>query len=77
MTNTGLCKRPKVKFPSMLGLLDPREVAKHIVEAHRKNMLETTIPASLLHVNNWCRLLPYKCGILLKDYIDSGVESDL
>ncbi|XP_011200771.2 epidermal retinol dehydrogenase 2 isoform X2 [Bactrocera dorsalis] len=77
MTNTGLCKRPKVKFPSMLGLLDPKEVAKHIVEAHRSNVNETTIPGSLLHVNNWCRLLPLRCGLLLKDYIDSGVESDL
>ena len=61
----------------MLGLLDPKEVAKHIVEAHRSNVNETTIPGSLLHVNNWCRLLPLRCGLLLKDYIDSGVESDL
>ncbi|XP_004524651.1 epidermal retinol dehydrogenase 2 [Ceratitis capitata] len=77
MTNTGLCKRPKVKFPSMLGLLDPKEVAKKIVEAHRANVTETTIPSSLLHINNWCRLLPIRCSLLLKDYIDSGVESDL
>ncbi|XP_037959746.1 short-chain dehydrogenase/reductase family 16C member 6 [Teleopsis dalmanni] len=77
MTNTGLCKRPKVKFPSVLGLLDPKEVAKHIIDAHRMNVLETTIPTSLLHINNWSRLLPSNCGIMLKDFIDSGVESDL
>lgn len=77
MTNTGLCKYPKVKFPSILGLLDPKEVAKRIVEAHRADAMETTIPSSLLHINNWTRLLPSKCGIMLKDYIDSGVESDL
>ncbi|XP_030384296.1 epidermal retinol dehydrogenase 2 [Scaptodrosophila lebanonensis] len=77
MTNTGLCKHPKVKFPSILGLLDPKEVAMRIVEAHRGDCLETTIPKSLLHINNWTRLLPLKCGHLLKDYIDSGVESDL
>jgi len=77
MTNTGLCKHPKVKFPSVLGLLDPKEVAKHIVEAHRSNIEETTIPSALMHINNFCRLLPIRCGILLKDYIDSGVESDL
>ncbi|EDW04034.1 GH10196 [Drosophila grimshawi] len=77
MTNTGLCKYPKVKFPSLLGLLDPKDVAKRIVEAHRSDCLEVTIPSYLLHINNWTRLLPSTCGILLKDYIDSGVESDL
>ncbi|EDW80243.2 uncharacterized protein Dwil_GK21062 [Drosophila willistoni] len=77
MTNTGLCKHPKVKFPSILGLLDPKDVARRIVEAHRSDCLEITIPSSLLHINNWTRLLPDQCGCLLKDYIDSGVESDL
>ncbi|XP_034100454.1 short-chain dehydrogenase/reductase family 16C member 6 [Drosophila albomicans] len=77
MTNTGLCKNPKVKFPSLLGLLDPKEVAKQIVAAHRADCLEVTIPSTLLYINNWTRLLPSKCGIMLKDYIDSGVESDL
>ncbi|KAH8377457.1 hypothetical protein KR093_005592, partial [Drosophila rubida] len=77
MTNTGLCKNPKVKFPSLLGLLDPKEVARQIVVAHRADCLETTIPSTLLYINNWTRLLPSKCGIMLKDYIDSGVESDL
>ncbi|EDW39871.1 GL14132 [Drosophila persimilis] len=77
MTNTGLCKHPKVKFPSILGLLDPKEVARRIVEAHRSDTLEATIPSCLLHINNWTRLLPDHCGLMLKDYIDSGVESDL
>ncbi|KAH8250686.1 hypothetical protein KR038_006583 [Drosophila bunnanda] len=77
MTNTGLCKYPKVKFPSILGLLDPKQVARRIVEAHRSDALEFTIPRCLLYINNWTRLLPDRCGLMLKDYIDSGVESDL
>ncbi|XP_017032912.1 epidermal retinol dehydrogenase 2 [Drosophila kikkawai] len=77
MTNTGLCKHPKVKFPSILGLLDPKQVARRIVEAHRSDVMEVTIPSCLLHINNWTRLLPDHCGLMLKDYIDSGVESDL
>ncbi|XP_023175356.1 epidermal retinol dehydrogenase 2 isoform X3 [Drosophila hydei] len=77
MTNTGLCKYPKVKFPTILGLLDPKQVAMRIVEAHRSNCLEVTIPSCLMYINNWTRLLPSSCGIMLKDYIDSGVESDL
>ncbi|KAH8358355.1 hypothetical protein KR200_005187 [Drosophila serrata] len=77
MTNTGLCKHPKVKFPSILGLLDPKQVARRIVEAHRSDVMEVTIPSCLLYINNWTRLLPDHCGLMLKDYIDSGVESDL
>ncbi|EDX04771.1 GD22134 [Drosophila simulans] len=77
MTNTGLCKHPKVKFPSILGLLDPKQVARRIVEAHRTDLMEVTIPSCLLHINNWTRLLPDHCGLMLKDFIDSGVESDL
>lgn len=76
MTNTGLCKHPKVKFPSLLGLLDPKDVAAEIVKAQRSGVIETTIPASLLHINNWCRLLPSQCAQLLKDYIGSGVDAD-
>ncbi|KAH8298208.1 hypothetical protein KR018_011007, partial [Drosophila ironensis] len=77
MTNTGLCKHPKVRFPSILGLLDPKQVASQIVRAHRLNMMEVTIPSCLQFINNWTRLLPDQCGLMLKDYIDSGVESDL
>lgn len=77
MTNTGLCKKPIVKFPSILGLLDPKEVARNIVRAHRANTLETAIPSTLLSINNFCRIIPFKCALLLRDYIGGGVESDL
>uniref|UniRef100_A0A1A9WKW5 Short-chain dehydrogenase/reductase 3 n=1 Tax=Glossina brevipalpis TaxID=37001 RepID=A0A1A9WKW5_9MUSC len=77
MTNTGLCKKPIIKFPSVLGLLDPKVVAEHIVEAHRANIREVTIPSSLLYINNWCRVLPVNCALLLKDFIGGGLGSDL
>ncbi|KAI9585776.1 epidermal retinol dehydrogenase 2 [Glossina fuscipes] len=77
MTNTGLCKKPIIKFPSILGLLDPKVVAKHIVEGHRANITEITIPSSLFYINNWCRILPIKCALLLKDFIGGGLGSDL
>lgn len=76
MTNTGLCKNPKVKFPKILGLLDPKQVAGAIVEAQRKDVAEATIPSGLLYLNNVCRNLPRSCAELLKDYVDSGVYSD-
>ncbi|ALC39375.1 CG14946 [Drosophila busckii] len=77
MTNTGLCKRPRVKFPSLMSLMEPQHVAKKIVEAHRADAMEASIPSTLIHINNKTRLLPHKCIIWIKDFIDSGVESDL
>lgn len=55
MCDTGLCKKPKVRFPSLLGLLKPKEVAEHIVLAHRKNLKELTIPRFLIYLNHFLR----------------------
>uniref|UniRef100_A0A336LVA3 Short-chain dehydrogenase/reductase 3 n=1 Tax=Culicoides sonorensis TaxID=179676 RepID=A0A336LVA3_CULSO len=77
MVDTGLCKKPKVRFPSLLGLLQPKEVAEQIVLAHRKNLKEFTIPRHLMYLNHFLRPLPYKCAIVFKEFMDSGVESDL
>lgn len=55
MVDTGLCKNPKVRFPSLLGLLPPAYVAKQILLAHRKNQLELTIPGYLMQLNNILR----------------------
>lgn len=77
MVNTGLCKRPKVKFPSILGLLDPKYVATSIIAAQKSNLREATVPRALLGINAFFRILPLNCALLLKDYIDSGVGSDL
>jgi len=77
MVDTGLCKKPKFRFPNALGFLSPRDAATAIIEAQRSNTLEASIPNNLLYLNNVFRCLPYKCGFLFKDFIDSGVESDL
>lgn len=77
MVDTGLCKKPKVRFPGLLGLLPPKEVAEQIVLAHRKNIKELSIPRSLMYLNHFLRPLPYKCAIVFKEFMDSGVESDL
>uniref|UniRef100_A0A336KW41 CSON000576 protein n=1 Tax=Culicoides sonorensis TaxID=179676 RepID=A0A336KW41_CULSO len=77
MVKTGLCKKPKVRFPNLLDLLEPQEVAKQIVLAHRKNLRELTLPRYLMYLNYLLRPFPYKCALAFKDFMDSGVESDL
>ncbi|XP_022201703.1 epidermal retinol dehydrogenase 2 [Nilaparvata lugens] len=75
MVDTGLCKRPKVRFPSLLGLVPPPEAARQIVTAVRRESLEVSIPSHLLFVNNLFRLFPVKVCRLMKDFLDSGCES--
>lgn len=57
MVDTGLCKKPKIRFPSMLGLLTPSYVAKTVVDAHKRNKREITIPNYLMSLNNVLRYL--------------------
>lgn len=57
MVNTGLCKKPYVKFEKMLNLLDPKTVAEKIMYAQRTGVMECTIPSYLLKVNHLTRYL--------------------
>jgi len=77
MVNTGLCKKPKMRFQNLMPVLSPEEVAKYIMSAQRRDVLETTIPRSLLSINYYARLFPVKVGILVNDFMDAYVESDL
>jgi len=77
MVNTGLCKRPYVKFENMLNLLEPDFVAQQIMHAQRTHVKECTIPSFLMTLNNTTRLLPVKAAEKVKKFFDSGVHSDL
>lgn len=75
IVDTGLCKNPKIKFPSMMKILTPEEASDCIVDAVRRNYYEISIPTSLLYVNTFCRLLPRSVSSHLKDFLDSGLEA--
>lgn len=75
IVDTGLCKKPKIRFPGLLGIVTPQEAARQIIQAMRRNYLEVSIPSGLLFVNNAFRLFPVKVSRLVKDFLDSGVES--
>lgn len=54
-------------------MLDPKEVAEHIVEAHRGDVDHLTLPKYMKSLHNWIRVLPVECALLIFDYFDSGV----
>ncbi|CAB3241143.1 unnamed protein product [Arctia plantaginis] len=75
IVDTGLCKNPKIKFPSLMKILTPQEAADNIVDAVRRNYNEITIPSSLYYLNMICRAFPRAVPLYLKDFLDSGLEA--
>jgi all-trans-retinol dehydrogenase (NAD+) len=51
MVDTGLCKRPRVRFPSLMRLVRPDEAAAAIIDAQRRGLMEASIPKYMLYLN--------------------------
>ncbi|XP_055528024.1 short-chain dehydrogenase/reductase family 16C member 6-like isoform X3 [Wyeomyia smithii] len=77
MVDTGLCKKPHMRFPNLMRLVKPEEAAAAIIDAQRRGLVDVSIPKYLLYLNTFVRLFPLKASNLLRDFLDSGVESDL
>lgn len=76
MVDTGLCKKPKFRFPNLLALVPPKDAAAEIIKSQRRNVQEASIPSIFLHVNNIFRNFPDKAALAIRDFLDSGVEAD-
>lgn len=77
MVDTGLCKRPHTRFPSLMKMVNPEDAAAAIIDAQRRGLVEASIPRYLLYLNTFMRNFPLKNGQLLGDFLDTGVNSDL
>ncbi|KZC06950.1 Epidermal retinol dehydrogenase 2 [Dufourea novaeangliae] len=76
MVDTGLCKKPKIRFPGVMSMVSPKEAVAEIVSAQRRNIKETSIPACWAYVNTFLRCVPVKGMASVTDFLDSGVEAD-
>lgn len=77
IVSTGLCKKPRTRFPFLLNFVTPKAAASAIIRAQRRNYAEASIPGGLLYLNNVLRLIPIKAGQYIKDFLDIGLDSDL
>ncbi|XP_012529097.1 short-chain dehydrogenase/reductase family 16C member 6 isoform X2 [Monomorium pharaonis] len=75
MVDTGLCKKPKVKFPNAMPLVSPGQAASQIIHAQRHNYREKTVPPYWLSLGTIVRILPDEALRSLLDFFDSGVEA--
>lgn len=55
MVDTGLCKKPYMRFKNIMALLSPSDVAVKIMKAQRTDEFEITIPKYLKTVNDISR----------------------
>lgn len=76
IVDTGLCKKPRTRFPFLLNFVPAKKAAGAIIKAQRRNYAEASIPSGLLYLNCIMRLIPVKAAQHIKDFMDSGVDSD-
>ncbi|OWR40948.1 hypothetical protein KGM_215703 [Danaus plexippus plexippus] len=76
IVDTGLCKNPKIKFPTLMKILSPKEAVQDIIDAVRREYNEITIPSSLYYTNQFLRMFPREVPLHFKDFLDSGLEAD-
>ncbi|XP_034670921.1 17-beta-hydroxysteroid dehydrogenase 13 [Drosophila subobscura] len=76
MIDTGLCKNPRYRFPSLFQLISPDVAAASIIQAQREGLEEAAIPRSYLALEKIGRLVPRKAMRLVNDFVDTGVDTD-
>lgn len=52
MVDTGLCKKPIIRFKDYMPMLTPKEVAETIITSQKRGILETTIPRYYLPLHS-------------------------
>lgn len=73
---TGLFKKFKARFPTMMPVLEPTHAAAQIIKAQRLGLMEMSIPRDLRHVNNFFRIFPATASLLISQFLEAYVESD-
>ncbi|XP_073958427.1 uncharacterized protein [Choristoneura fumiferana] len=51
MLNTGLCKKPRIRFQDKMKMVEPGDAADQIVDAVRRDVLEISIPGNMHYTN--------------------------
>ncbi|KAK2726217.1 17-beta-hydroxysteroid dehydrogenase 13-like isoform X2 [Artemia franciscana] len=74
VVNTGLCKKPTVRFPSFTPILGPEAAAEAIVASQRRNERLLFIPRHFFYVWKWTRALPFAVDDVIKDFFKTGLE---
>jgi all-trans-retinol dehydrogenase (NAD+) len=73
---TGLFKKFKIRFESLMPVVEPQDAVKAIISAQRKGIMEISVPKDLLYSTTFFRMFPTKANLLIRDFLSAYVESD-
>lgn len=74
IVETGMVKRPRIRFPSILGTVDTASAAKSIISSMRRRAAIVFIPDIFYYLSNFIRILPAKVQLLISDFFDTGID---
>ncbi|EZA56272.1 hypothetical protein DMN91_009692 [Ooceraea biroi] len=73
MVDTGLCQKPKIRFPNAMPLVKPGQAASEIISAQRQEYRERSVPSFWFAISSPLRCLPDNAIYSLIDFFDTGV----
>jgi len=74
IVETGMVKRPRIRFQSIMGIVDVSTAATSIINSMRRRAAIVFLPDILYYVSNFVRMLPAKVQLLLTDFFDTGID---
>ncbi|XP_014486626.1 PREDICTED: 17-beta-hydroxysteroid dehydrogenase 13-like isoform X2 [Dinoponera quadriceps] len=74
IVDTGFCKKPRIKFPSLTPIVSLEVAASHIIRTQRRDYREQSVPSFWFSLNAIARLLPYEAFYSLRNFFDWGLE---
>lgn len=75
IVETGMVKSHRIRFTSLMGVVDAPTAADNIVSSLRRRSAIVFIPEIFYYVVNLVRVLPAKVQLLLTDFFDTGIDS--
>ncbi|XP_034830889.1 epidermal retinol dehydrogenase 2-like [Maniola hyperantus] len=76
IVDTGLCKKPRIRFENVMKVVSAGDAADMIVDAVRREIIEITLPPELHFMNRYIfRLLPFQAACVWNDFFNTGVDA--
>lgn len=74
--DTGLAKKPRNRFPLLIGVLTVGEVVDAILKAIKREEVEVSVPSTVSDFDKFMRLFPRKVYCIMRDFLDTGVDPE-
>lgn len=74
IVETGMVKRPRIRFPNLLGTVTTASAAETIISSMRRRAAIVFIPEIFYYLSNVVRMLPAKVQLLITDFFDTGID---